>query len=228
MEGTHPFAGAYLYHGDPPPYGDRISSGHFPYGLRKTPYRPSHSSPPIELLHPTVRCLMLRCFEDGRRDPEARPDAQTWLTALREAEHELKVCEINPQHFYGRHLSSCPWCERKLLRWPGRDPFPTRSEAQEAAHSPTLSKIDSSNANTNYGPHHVVSHVAIHFPPNSYAPAPVHSAAQPIRFPVAQFVELASGLVFCYWRSLRIQIGAPGISISITPVFHILVLLPRR
>ena len=144
MEGTHPFAGEFLSAGDPPPYYDRISSGHFPYGARTSPYRPANAAPPISLLNPTLRSLMLRCFDDGNRNPGARPDAQMWLTALHEAEQQLQVCSINSQHSYGRHLASCPWCARKLLL-AGRDPFPSRAELESelyrAAHAPGVGYV---------------------------------------------------------------------------------------
>src|SRR5579871_1343081 len=125
MEGTHPFAGLYQGAGDPPPYEERIVVGHFPYGTRRSPYRPMPTAPPLDILHPTLRQLFLRCFEDGHLLPSARPDAQTWQTALKEAEEALIPCAANPQHRYGRHLVACPWCERRR-RLGGRDPFPVR------------------------------------------------------------------------------------------------------
>ena len=151
MEGTHPFAGEYISSGDPPPYDDRISSGHFPHGSHRTPYLPARSAPPINLLHPTLKSLMVRCFEDGSRDPRARPDAQTWLTALQEAEKQLQTCTINPQHSYGRHLSSCPWCERKLLL-AGRDPFPSRAEAERERYLTVRRSTTGFVVNSTYQP----------------------------------------------------------------------------
>ena len=139
MEGTHPFAGLYQGAGDPPPYEERIVVGHFPYGTRRSPYRPMPNAPPLDILHPTLRQLFLRCFEDGHLLPSARPDAQTWQTALKEAEEALIPCAANPQHRYGRHLVACPWCERRR-RLGGRDPFPVRPLAVERAapRPPTL------------------------------------------------------------------------------------------
>ena len=130
MEGTHPFAGLYQGADDPPPYDVRVASGHFPYGNRRGPYCPMPVSPPIEILHPTLRHLFTRCFEDGYRCPEVRPDAQTWLNALAEAESALTTCSENPLHLYGEHLSACPWCERSVLLG-GRDPFPAASAVEE-------------------------------------------------------------------------------------------------
>ncbi|MCS6776501.1 MAG: hypothetical protein RMJ43_05675 [Chloroherpetonaceae bacterium] len=133
MEGTHPFAGIYQGRGDPPPYEVRIRAGHFVYGSRSVPYRPMPSALPLPVLHPTLRQLFLRCFEDGHGNPAARPDAQTWLTALEEAEGDLTVCEINAQHYFGRHLERCPWCER-AQQLGGRDPFPSVQDVRAGRH----------------------------------------------------------------------------------------------
>ncbi|HZO87408.1 MAG TPA: hypothetical protein VFB38_03650 [Chthonomonadaceae bacterium] len=134
-EGTHPFAGVYQGAGDPPSYDARILAGHFPYGTRRTPYRPMPTAPSLDILHPTVRQLFLRCFEDGHRNPQARPDAQTWQSALMEAESALVACSANAQHRYGSHLSACPWCERKG-QLGGRDPFPSLEAVQRREHLP--------------------------------------------------------------------------------------------
>jgi DNA-binding helix-hairpin-helix protein with protein kinase domain len=112
MEGTHPFAGIYQGKNDPPPYDSRIQAGHFVYGTRRVPYRPMPAAPPLEILHPDLRKLFLRTFEDGHHNPAVRPDADSWLTALEVAEAALLTCEANHQHRYGNHLAECPWCER--------------------------------------------------------------------------------------------------------------------
>ncbi|MFB2834464.1 tetratricopeptide repeat protein [Floridanema evergladense] len=130
MEGTHPFEGVFQGSDDPPPKEKRILEGHFPYGNRSVPYRSKPLAPPFEILHPTLRQLFIRCFEDGHNDPKARPDAKTWVKALVEAENTLVTCSVNDQHRYGGHLNVCPWCER-TVRLGGRDPFPVRYLKQE-------------------------------------------------------------------------------------------------
>jgi len=131
MEGTHPFSGVYTGSGDPPSYEQNILAGHFAYGgKRPGPNRPIPIAPPMEIIDPTVRELLVRCFDDGFDNPRARPDCPTWQAALGAAEDSLTSCAVNPQHRYGRHLSSCPWCQRAALLG-GRDPFP--SPAQLAA-----------------------------------------------------------------------------------------------
>ena len=72
MEGTHPFAGMFQGGGDPPPYEDRIVSGHFAYGTRRVPYHPMPVAPALDILPPALRQLFVRCFDDGHFVPAAR------------------------------------------------------------------------------------------------------------------------------------------------------------
>jgi len=134
MEGTHPFSGIYQGIGDPPPYEARIKAGHFSYSLtRKVPYRPTPIAPAWEILHPSLRKLFQDCFESGHNNPQLRPNAQTWQSALNEAENALVICAANNQHRYGNHLKTCPWCERTLALG-GRDPFPSLQAVQKKEH----------------------------------------------------------------------------------------------
>jgi hypothetical protein len=134
MEGTHPFSGIFQGIGDPPPYEARIAAGHFPYSTRqRVPYLSTPTAPPFEILHPTLRQLFVRCFEDGHLNPLLRPSAKTWEDALNEAENALVICAANNQHRYGNHLNACPWCERALALG-GRDPFPSLEAVQSRQH----------------------------------------------------------------------------------------------
>src|SRR5260370_938933 len=96
------------------------------------PYRPMPVSPPFNILYPLLQHLFIRCFEDGHRNPAARPDAQAWQNALEEAEASLVPSHYNIQHRYGKHLTSCPWCER-TKQLGGRDPFPS-AQAVQSGH----------------------------------------------------------------------------------------------
>ena len=134
MEGTHPFAGVYTGAGEPPPIEARILAGHFPYGAgRGAPYRPMPAAPPLSLLTPQLRQLFIRCFIEGFRYPLARPTAQQWQEALKEAEITLRSCAANGQHLFGQHLSECPWCKR-TRQLGGRDPFPSMTAIQRGQH----------------------------------------------------------------------------------------------
>ncbi len=133
MEGTHPFSGVYKGSGDPPAIETRIKAGHFVYGDNRVPYKPMPLAPSFEILHPKLQELFLRCFQDGHTNPKARPDARTWLLTLIEAEENLLTCDKYSQHRYGRHLNTCPWCER-TSKLGGRDPFPSREDVQQGLH----------------------------------------------------------------------------------------------
>ncbi|MBV8885544.1 MAG: tetratricopeptide repeat protein [Chroococcidiopsidaceae cyanobacterium CP_BM_RX_35] len=134
MEGTHPFSGIFRGAGDPPPYEARIRAGHFVYSCRRSvPYRSAPTAPPFEILHPTLQQLFVRCFEEGHEQPQMRPSAETWQSALKEAENTLVVCTANGHHRYGNHLKACPWCERALALG-GRDPFPSTSTVKKKQH----------------------------------------------------------------------------------------------
>ncbi len=127
MEGTHPFAGIYQGEGEPPPHEERISKGHYTYSSSPVPYRPMPFAPPVGMLHPSLRQLFSRCFEQGCFDPQSRPLPEEWMAALQQAEENLLPCSVNPLHMYGSHLPGCPWCERTELLG-GRDPFPPTTQ----------------------------------------------------------------------------------------------------
>ncbi len=134
MEGAHPFSGIFQGAGEPPTYEGRIAQGHFTYSQRRrVPYIPTPISPPWEILHPSLQELLVRCFEDGHNNPQLRPTAQNWLSALAETENSLISCTSNPQHRYSNHLRSCPWCERRL-QLGGRDPFPSLEAVAAKEH----------------------------------------------------------------------------------------------
>lgn len=140
MEGTHPFSGIFRGIGEPPPYETRIKDGHFAYcRQRSVPYIWAPTAPPFEILHPTLQQLFIRCFEDGHAQPHSRPSAETWQSALVEAEKALIVCNVNIHHLYGNHLKSCPWCDRTLALG-GRDPFPSTDAVQRRQHLQPVSR----------------------------------------------------------------------------------------
>jgi DNA-binding helix-hairpin-helix protein with protein kinase domain len=141
MEGIHPFAGWYPGRGEPPSLEERIGAGSFPYalgGVHGT--RPMPTAPPFELLDPGIRTLFVRCFVKGHGAPAQRPDAQAWQAALLKAEESLTACSDNPQHLYGNHLTSCPWCARRE-RLKGIDPFPSEEDLRHPRLHPLARKV---------------------------------------------------------------------------------------
>jgi hypothetical protein len=120
-EGTHPFDGVFRGHGEPPPLQARIAAGVFPYLDRSGNWTPKGLAPPFDALHPKLQGLFVQAFQAGHRTPELRPDASTWLEALRESEGDFQVCPHNSHHFHWGN--NCHWCQRTLLLG-GLDPFP--------------------------------------------------------------------------------------------------------
>jgi DNA-binding helix-hairpin-helix protein with protein kinase domain len=117
MDGSHPFRAQWLRPGDPPPLPERIRKGCFPYmPAPPCPVAPPPRTPGLELLHPRLSRLVLRCFIDGGRDPRKRPGPEEWQEAIEEAEDALRSCPRG--HIYSRHLRRCPHCERARVQVP--------------------------------------------------------------------------------------------------------------
>jgi serine/threonine protein kinase len=188
MEGTHPFDGVYLGQGDPPLKEARIAAGHFPY-RPNSPYRPKPFAPPLQILHPQVRQLFWQCFEGGYISPKLRPSAGSWVDALSVAEAELIPCAVNSQHRYGKHLKSCPWCDRSA-RLGGRDPFPGRRapRPKSLAPKPMVPRVVASPGLSVYTP-------PVSYPTYTRYPTrqPAPSKFDPISF-LARKVYLLAGI----------------------------------
>jgi DNA-binding helix-hairpin-helix protein with protein kinase domain len=157
MEGTHPFSGIFQGAIEPPPYEARIASGHFTYSQKRyVPYLPTPIAPPWEILHPSLQELFVRCFEQGHNNPQLRPSAQTWLSAIAEAEDSLITCTTNPQHRYNNHMRACPWCER-TVRLGGRDPFPSHRAIEAREHLQPRIKAKKRYTQTPHFPQRAIS-----------------------------------------------------------------------
>jgi len=145
MEGTHPFDGVFTGQGESPEIKDRIKSGHFPHGKRSIPYKPKPLIS-FQMLPIALQELFLLCFEEGHRNPAARPTAEMWVNTLGEFENNLTKCSVNEQHFYSNHLSSCPWCVRTAKL--GRDPFPSEAAVKSGQHLKLPTVVKSIAPNT--------------------------------------------------------------------------------
>lgn len=123
MEGNHPFNARYLGQGEPKPREERISLGIFPYSSRSNlKYIPPPHAPSFKTIDPILQYLFRRCFDDGHNNPRARPTTKEWAEGLEQAEQNLVSCRRSPiHHWYGKHLTRCPWCERTLKY--KQDPF---------------------------------------------------------------------------------------------------------
>jgi uncharacterized protein YkwD/tRNA A-37 threonylcarbamoyl transferase component Bud32 len=81
-------------------------------GEKSSVYKHPRLALPFETLHPQVRYLMQLFTNDGYKNPQKRPTAESWVLALQEAEESLKRCSNNERHYYQQHLQKCIWCER--------------------------------------------------------------------------------------------------------------------
>jgi len=122
MGGVHPYQARGSALRDAPSTEEKIRLGYFPYSGRFRNVRPPKYAPPYAILPPAIQHLFNHCFLDGHDDPSARPDTGEWIPALRQELSLLSQCDENPYHWYGRHLSTCPWCAVKQRT--GHDPFP--------------------------------------------------------------------------------------------------------
>ncbi|MEZ4621177.1 MAG: hypothetical protein R2867_37535 [Caldilineaceae bacterium] len=84
--------------------------GIFPF--HANPYvMPPPGMPDAKVFHPEVTARFIQCFIHGRKNPNYRPDAETWRKKLKKAEQSLIRCPRNTEHVYSSHLSCCPWCK---------------------------------------------------------------------------------------------------------------------
>jgi serine/threonine protein kinase len=134
MQGTHPYAGIFTKPGEADAIPRRIRNGYWPYAeTREVPVEPSPHAPSFDVLPLPVQELMHRTFDEGHRDPLARPHALEWQRALTESEKVLTTCAQNTQHVYVDWLASCPWCAMASTQ--GRDPFPSAEQLKSAKRS---------------------------------------------------------------------------------------------
>ncbi len=110
MEGSHPFRAQWLGSGDPPTIETRIAQGVFPYStVPDSRVQPPKGAPDLNLLHPVLVELIFRCFIDGHKDSQQRPNPEKWVQALGVAENALMQCSNS--HLYSDHLAECPQCQ---------------------------------------------------------------------------------------------------------------------
>ena len=139
MEGTHPFRGKYTGvrsgSSEPPKVEANIEQGNFLYSRRRAvSLNPMPKSLPWESLPENIRDLFAKCFDEGFRHRERRPQPREWIDALDEAMRTLKQCARNPNHWYfDKQVSTvgnapCTWCERRANF--GIESFPDHPDAQ--------------------------------------------------------------------------------------------------
>ena len=114
LGGNHPFRAVWLGKDAPPPIEERIFLGLFPFAQANT--KGLVVPPPnltLDILHPPLADLMIRCFVEGHYNPRKRPLPADWENILKEAEKFLRTCPN--KHVYAGHLKNCPQCSPRLI-----------------------------------------------------------------------------------------------------------------
>ena len=121
--GENPFSGGkwLVETGDPPRIDERVQNGHWLHAPN-APLKPTPRSMPMEIVHPKIQACFRRCFDDGHKNPNARPSAEEWHQALVEAYKDLMTCKDNRAHRFARSYGKCYWCLRQQQL--GFDIFP--------------------------------------------------------------------------------------------------------
>ena len=124
--GYHPFRGEWKGSGDPPGQDESVSKNLWPYG-QNSQIQLSQNEIPLDILHPQIKNLFLKCFNDCHNSPTSRPSPQEWFDALQLAISDLESCNQVANHSYSRIFGRCYWCERANNL--GVDIFPHISNA---------------------------------------------------------------------------------------------------
>jgi DNA-binding helix-hairpin-helix protein with protein kinase domain len=128
LMGCHPFQVKTTPIEDVASIEDCIKRGLYPD--LATAVAQSPVAPPLYVLPRSARALFRTAFGPMVTH---RPTAAMWADELWGMDRELKSCARNGNHFFGGHLSSCPWCERAVVLG-GRDPFPSADAIRRGEH----------------------------------------------------------------------------------------------
>ena len=106
-----PFRGLWQGGGDSLEQSELIRRGLWPFSGDKL-LVPSNTTIPLNILHPDLHALFLRCFNEGHKFPHRRPTAKEWCDTLEAARKEVIRCGKVDNHYYSRRYGKCYWCER--------------------------------------------------------------------------------------------------------------------
>ncbi|BAY03882.1 hypothetical protein H6G54_23250 [Anabaena cylindrica FACHB-243] len=109
--GNSPFQGKWIGAGEPPEVNELIRQGLWLYSSNSL-IQSVERTITLDIVHPELKKYFLKCFNDGYQNPNLRPTAKEWMTALKVASNELNVCEMVDSHYYSRTYGKCYWCDR--------------------------------------------------------------------------------------------------------------------
>lgn len=144
--GYHPFSGNWTGVGESPEQTELIKQGYW-YGGHNSPIRASKTTIPLDVVHPELKKLFLKCFNEGHTQPNLRPTAQNWHNALEVGVNQLTSCSRVDSHHYSKTYGKCYWCDRAADL--GVDIFPNVISAAKTLPTATqtlpVSKSSSQN-----------------------------------------------------------------------------------
>jgi hypothetical protein len=120
MLGAHPFQARGPGVADAPTTEAKIRKGVFAFEGRRRGVDPPEYAPAYDVVPSALRSLFSRAFVRGHGDPDARPKAAEWVTALAEEGKRLRSCGANANHVHAHDLRACPWCRMTPDPFPGR------------------------------------------------------------------------------------------------------------
>jgi serine/threonine protein kinase len=110
--GVHPFGtGEWRGIGEKPDTDALIKMGCWAYGFDRKVY-PTFNTIPLKIVHPKIKKLFLKCFNDGYSTPNRRPTAEDWSVALEYAISDLIECNQSSNHIYTKSCRNCYWCKK--------------------------------------------------------------------------------------------------------------------
>lgn len=109
--GDSPFSGAWKGVGEIPQPSEIIRQGYWLY-KQNSLIKPVPRTISFYVVHKELQRYFIRCFSDGHRNPNLRPSAREWVSALKLAVNELTLCRKVDSHYYMRSVGKCYWCDR--------------------------------------------------------------------------------------------------------------------
>lgn len=138
MGGVHPFQAGGEGVSAFPGIEQKIQNGVFAFASPDDTIYPPSFAPDYNSIPPSIRSLFSQCFVDGISEPKRRPSAGKWKDSLLSEIMAMKHCRVNANHWFGGHLTACPWCGRDGVDlFPGEVPSRIRDVTTDAGADPT-------------------------------------------------------------------------------------------